>query len=94
MADARKDDVGSPFYSVPHKGRVLCGLCSPVGIRMERVACWAGFGLGTPYENLSGPWCGASCFHPRNILGPAEVLFLVHLGRPGYTLETVSPLPL
>ena len=64
MADAGKDDVGSPFYLIPHKGRVLCGMCSPVGIRMDRVACWAGGELDTPYENLSGPWRVPLAFIP------------------------------
>jgi len=59
-----EDDVGSPFYVVPHESHVLHGLCSPVGIRMEGVACWAEDGLDTPEENLSGPCCVPLAFLP------------------------------
>lgn len=75
------------LFLVSYKGHVLCGLCSPVGIRMKRVACWAWYTLWKPIW----PLVCASCCHPRNTLAPAEEISLVHSGWPGYMPETESP---
>lgn len=62
VTDAGRQDVGSPFHLVPYKGCVPCGLCSPAGIRMKRVACWAGHTLWK--HLMSGHWCVPLAFIP------------------------------
>lgn len=72
VTDGGRQDVESPSPLVPCKGHVLCGLCSPEGIRMKRVACWAGHTLWKPVW----PLVCASCFCHRNTPSFQTLVFI------------------